>query len=298
MSTGQPPYIGRFAPSPTGDLHFGSLVAAVGSFLQARSQAGQWLVRVEDIDPPREVAGSTERILMELLRLGMHPDGPILYQSSRLDAYREALEQLLKNDLAFHCGCSRSDLPTGGVYPGTCRAGVAPGRQARSVRARVDDAALEFHDAVQGICRQNLLASCGDFVIYRADKLPAYQLAVVVDDAFQGVTEVVRGADLLDSTARQLHLQRLLGMPQPNYFHLPIALDAEGNKLSKRAGSDPLSAQTPLEAVFQALRFLGQRPPRLGTLPDLWAWSIEHWDPAAVPATGTGARPADSDHGA
>lgn len=276
-------YTGRFAPSPTGDLHFGSLVAAVGSYLQARSQGGRWLVRIEDIDPPREVSGSARRMLADLERLGMSWDGPVLHQSTRLDAYREALRQLLEQGDAFHCACTRSDLPTGGVYPGTCRNGLPPGRAARSVRLRVPDEWIGMTDAVAGPLARNLLAECGDFVIWRADGWPAYQLAVVVDDAWQGVTEVVRGRDLLDSTPRQVLLQRRLRLPTPGYLHLPLAVGEDARKLSKRSGADPLSRQPAHAALLAALRFLGQRPPELDSVAEIWEWAIPNWSRDRIP---------------
>jgi glutamyl-Q tRNA(Asp) synthetase len=274
---------GRFAPSPTGALHFGSLLAAVASYLQAKSAGGRWLVRIEDIDPPREVSGSAAHILRDLRTFGLCPDGPVLYQSTRTRAYRRALNQLLDCGLAFPCGCSRSDLPDSGVYPGTCRDGLPPGKQARSVRLRVPDRAIAFIDRIQGLIEENLAESSGDFVLWRADDLPAYQLAVVVDDAFQRVTEVVRGADLLTSTARQIHVQRCLGLPTPDYAHHPVALAADGKKLSKRLGSDPVAAAPPARALELALRFLGQPCPAGLELANMWQWALGHWQLSAVP---------------
>ena len=278
-----PGYLGRFAPSPTGDLHFGSLVAAVGSFLQVRSKGGRWLVRVEDIDPPREVAGSAERILAALAQLGMEPDGEVLYQGTRGKAYREAWQKLLDSGSAFWCGCSRSDLPTGGVYPGTCRQGLPRGREPRSIRLRAGNDSVVFTDRVFGVIRQDLARHAGDFVVRRADGQAAYHLAVVVDDAWQGVTEVVRGADLLESTPRQVFLQRQLGLPTPRYLHLPLAVAAHGLKLSKRLGADPLNADDPAECIGQALQFLGHPPPPGLSLAGLWDWSMENWDPDSIP---------------
>jgi len=275
--------IGRFAPSPTGDLHFGSLLAAVASYLQARSDGGRWLVRIEDIDPPREVAGSAARILSDLGRFGLQSDFPVLYQSTRRPAYQLALQELLGRGLAFHCGCSRADLPGSGVYPGTCRAGLAPGRRPRTVRLRVPNEPVSFTDQVQGEVRENLEETVGDFVLWRADDLPAYHLAVVVDDAFQQVTQVVRGADLLASTARQIYLQRCLCLPTPSYAHHPVAIDADGRKLSKRLGSDPLAQASTEQALEAALHFLGQPCPAGLGLEGLWNWALEHWDLAAVP---------------
>jgi glutamyl-Q tRNA(Asp) synthetase len=276
-------YAGRFAPSPTGDLHFGSLVAAVASFLQARHAMGRWLVRIEDIDPPREVPGSAAAILRDLDRLGLKSDGPVLHQSTRTEAYQSAIEILLRQDKAYWCGCSRKDLPASGIYPGTCRNGLAKGKSHRSVRLRVDSVSIEFADLVQGDIRENLDTEVGDFVIQRADGLPAYQLAVVIDDAFQGITEVVRGADLLDSTARQIYLQRCLGLESPSYAHIPLAMHSDGKKLGKRYGTDPVASVPAAEAIFLALKFLGQSPPQGMELEQLWAWAIENWHLASIP---------------
>jgi len=279
--------IGRFAPSPTGDLHFGSLVSAVGSFLEARSAGGQWLFRIEDIDPPREVAGSAQRIIDDLERLGLRPDGPVLYQSSRLSVYQETIEKLLQEGLAYPCGCSRKDLPRSGIYPGTCRNGIPPGRKPRSIRLRVDNEQVVFRDRLQGVVSGALANPGGDFVIRRADGLYAYQLAVVVDDHFQGVTQVVRGADLLDSTGRQIVLQEALGLPTPEYMHLPVAVSPDGKKLSKRGRTDPVKHREPSMAVRQALQFLGQQPPPGLALTGLWEWAIEHWNSALIPRART-----------
>ena len=275
--------VGRFAPSPTGDLHFGSLLAAVASFLHARSHGGKWLVRVEDIDPPREVPGSAKRIIDDLRRFGMRPDGDILFQSRRTNAYESARDRLLGSGLAFWCGCSRSDLPRSGVYPGTCRNGLPPGASPRSVRLRVDREPVCFEDAIQGPVRERLDETVGDFVIWRADGLPAYQLAVVVDDDFQSVTEVVRGADLLDSTARQVHLQACLGLPRPTYAHHPVAVGEDGRKLSKRLRSDPVASLPPAAALRAALAFLGQPCPANLEQDALWDWAIGHWDLSRIP---------------
>jgi len=277
------PETGRFAPSPTGELHFGSLLAAVASYLQAKTSGGHWLVRIEDIDPPREVAGSATRILSDLQRLGMRPDFPVLYQSTRVAAYREALGRLLHRGQAFRCGCSRADLPASGVYPGTCRGGIPRGKAPRTIRLFVPDDPITFTDLIQGAVSENLAESVGDFVVWRADDLPAYQLAVVVDDAFQEITQVVRGADLLDSTARQIWLQRCLGFPTPSYAHYPVVLARDGNKLSKRLGSDPISAADPAGALEAALRFLGQPCPADLDLDSLWRWAGRHWRLSSVP---------------
>lgn len=276
---------GRFAPSPTGDLHFGSLIAAVASFLQAKSGGGRWLVRIEDVDRPREVPGSALRILSELKRFGMVSDGPVLYQSQRTAAYEKAIDYLLVRNQAYWCGCSRSDLPASGIYPGTCREGLPAGKSPRSVRLRVLDESIGFDDLIQGAIRENLSETVGDFVIRRADGLAAYQLAVVVDDAFQKVTEVVRGADLLDSTARQIHLQNSLGLDTPVYAHHPVAVGEDSKKLSKRTASDPIAGQSTDQALSIALRFLGHPCPEGLGLDGLWRWALDNWQLSRIPRT-------------
>ncbi|WHZ18302.1 MAG: Glutamyl-Q tRNA(Asp) synthetase [Rhodanobacteraceae bacterium] len=255
-------YRGRFAPSPTGELHFGSLVAALASWLRARQQGGEWLVRVEDIDPPREVVGSAQSILASLQRLGLDADEPPLYQSQRNDAYAAALERLREAGLAFPCWCSRTDLESAGTLhrDGCCLSASRDDREP-AWRLRVPDAAIGFNDALQGRQSQNVREAVGDFVLKRADGLWSYQLACVVDDAYQRITEVVRGCDLLDSTPRQILLQRLLGLPTPAYLHLPLAVDAEGRKLSKSSDAPAIDMRNPGEALARALRFLGQGIP-------------------------------------
>lgn len=278
-------YRGRFAPSPTGPLHFGSLIAAVGSYLQARSCGGEWLVRMEDVDTPRTVPGADREILELLTAYGMSWDGPVTYQSPREPVYQAALHTLLEENRAYPCACSRKDFP-GPVYPGTCRKGLPPEREARSVRVRTNKASIHFQDRLQGNFLQHLEKDVGDFILRRADGLTAYQLAVVVDDAEQGITEVVRGNDLLDSTPRQIHLQRLLSLPTPDYLHLPIAVNKEGNKLSKQTFAEPLNPEEPTPALRKALAFLGQEPspPSVdGNLELLWNWAIDHWDLARIP---------------
>ncbi len=284
---GETTYIGRFAPSPTGALHFGSLVAAVGSYLQARAAGGQWLIRIEDLDPPRVVPGSEARILEDLARFGMESDGPIVRQSDRSEAYEAALEALDRAGFLFPCACTRSELPPG-PYPGTCRRGLPPGREGRSLRVRVEDRILRFTDRLQGPQAENLAETSGDFVVRRADGYYAYQLAVVVDDAWQGITEIVRGADLLDSTGRQRHLQEALGLPKPQTLHLPIVLDADGRKLGKRFGADPVERLPTLDALGAALTFLGHQPPAHGTVAERWDWALAHWDPAHIPPSANG----------
>lgn len=274
---------GRFAPSPTGDLHFGSLVAAVASYLEAKSRGGRWLVRVDDIDPPREVPGSADRILTALQSFGMRSDRPVVFQSQRTEAYRIALQNLLDKGLAFPCGCTRSELPPSGIYPGTCRNGLPPGKSRRAVRLAVSDKPVRFVDGIQGEISEILSETCGDFVIWRADGLPAYQLAVVVDDAWQGVTEIIRGCDLLGSTARQVHVANSLGLEIPRYAHHPLAAIAGQHKLSKRLGSDPIEKSPRTKTLELALRFLGQEPPGGLPLGKLWNWAIDHWEIERVP---------------
>ena len=280
-----PPVCGRFAPSPTGPLHFGSLVTALGSLLNARRRGGRWLVRIEDLDTPRNAAGAVDSILRDLERFAMPWDGELMHQSSRADAYVEALESLADRGWTFDCGCSRRDL-VDGIYPGTCRKGLPPGRSARSVRLRVRAASIEFHDAIQGPATQWLEKEVGDFVVLRADGVVAYHLAVVVDDAEQGISEVVRGCDLLESTPRQILIQHALGLPTPQYAHLPVAVDADERKLGKRSLARPIAAEPPGGVLVDALAFLGQRPPRdLARAPasEVIAWGIDCWDCARVP---------------
>ena len=286
-------YRGRFAPSPTGPLHFGSMVAAVGSFLQAKSRGGVWLVRMEDLDPPRVAPGAADEILRTLEAFGLHWDGEVMYQSHRQTAYETALEKLMARDAVYRCACSRREIAdssvggvAGPVYPGICRAGIAPGRAPRAWRVKVSRQRVEFMDAVQGRVARDLAADFGDFVVRRADGYFAYQLAVVVDDAEQGISEVVRGADLIESTPRQMHLQDLLGLPTPDYLHLPVALSTQHEKLSKQAFALPADAANPLPMLFQVLRFLNQGPPRElidGGLADFWRWALAHWRLERVP---------------
>ena len=277
------PVIGRFAPSPTGDLHFGSLVAAVASFLNAKSQSGNWLVRIENIDPPREVAGSAARILADLQAFGMRSDAPVLYQDRRMDAYRAARDQLLGEGKAYWCGCSRADLPASGIYHGTCRNGLSPGRRPRSVRLKTGSGSIRFHDLIQGTVEEKLADSSGDFVIWRADDLPAYQLAVALDDAFQGVSEVVRGCDLLGSTARQIRVQQCLGLATPIYAHHPVVADDDGKKLSKSHDADPIKTEPRARTLNRALRFLGQPSPGPESLTRTWRWALQNWRLDRVP---------------
>lgn len=274
---------GRFAPSPTGDLHFGSLVSALGSYLAAKSRGGHWLIRVEDLDPPREVAGSAQCILQDLDNLGLHADAAIMFQSDRQAAYELAIAYLLQTGQAYYCGCSRKDLPASGIYPGTCRNGLAKGKKARAVRFLINDQTCSFEDPIQGHISESMSRDSGDFIIKRADGLIAYHLASVVDDHHQRITQVVRGADLLDSTCKQICLQRALKFETPQYMHLPVVLSADGKKLSKREKSDPLHSLDPLECISNALRFLGQQVPVDLTLQRLLSRAIDNWDESVIP---------------
>ena len=285
-------YVGRFAPSPTGPLHLGSLLAAVGSCLDARAQGGRWLLRIEDLDPPREMAGAADGILRTLECLGFEWHGPVLYQSSRLPAYAEAATRLQQTGEIFACACTRSEIADSGVhglegpiYPGTCRLGLPPDREGRALRLRVPDETLCFDDALQGRVCQELAKDIGDFIVRRADGCYAYQLAVVVDDAFQGITHVVRGTDLLLSTPRQILLQRRLGLPTPAYLHLPVLVDAAGEKLSKQTQAAPVDVLPPTEALWRSLHWLRQEPPqalRIASIREIWDWAKAHWDPAPL----------------
>jgi glutamyl-Q tRNA(Asp) synthetase len=285
-------YVGRFAPSPTGNLHPGSLVAALASYLDAKAHHGSWLVRIEDVDEGRTAAGAAESILALLAMLGMRPDGEVVWQSRRKQLYQAAFERLHAH--TYPCGCNRREIadsrlglaPDGAaIYPGTCRDGLAPGRSARSLRARVParsgDADLVcFDDRFAGRVCQHLDSESGDFVLKRADGYWAYQLAVVVDDAEQGVTDVVRGADLLDSTPRQIYLQRLLGVPTPRYLHVPVLRNANGEKLSKQTGALAVEAgdqAAALAALCDAARALSLPVGTPATLDAFWRDAVPAW---------------------
>jgi glutamyl-Q tRNA(Asp) synthetase len=295
-SPSRPPYRGRFAPSPTGPLHFGSLIAALASFCDARAAGGAWLVRIEDVDLPRAQPGAERAIMNALERYGFEWDDAVVRQSERAAHYDDALNQMRRRDEVYACACTRRELisaPLGAggerVYPGTCRAGVPEHRARRSARAwraRVGAARIDWRDRLQGAQTQDLARDVGDFVVRRADGLFAYQLAVVVDDAAQRITDVVRGADLIVSTARQIHLQQRLRLPTPSYLHVPIAIDAGGAKLSKQTRAAPLPA-APLPALVAAWRFLDQ-PLLAGsgapaTVAEFWQWAIPMWSPARLP---------------
>ena len=283
-----PSYIGRFAPSPTGPLHMGSLLAALGSWLRARQAGGQWLLRVEDIDPPREVPGAARMQLRTLQAFGLEADGEVLWQSRRGPAYAEALQRLQAAGLAFECHCSRSELADSGGIHRRCVATALRDDPAIRLRVGEQESEIHFHDLLQGMQRQHVAAEVGDFVLRRADGLWAYQLAVVVDDAAQGISEVVRGADLLDSTPRQILLQRALGLPTPAYLHLPLVRDAQGRKLSKSLAALPLDDADPLPALRQAWQWLGQDPRALREHANPGRWlraASEHFQSTRLPAS-------------
>lgn len=285
--------VGRFAPSPTGDLHMGSLMAAVASYLSARAQRGRWLLRIEDVDFPRVVPGATERILHDLERFGFEWDGPVCYQSKRHDFYREALKKLLDKGLVYPCTCSRREIQVTGLigvdgfrYSGRCRSGVCDSNQPMAWRIRVPDEDVVFIDGIQGEIKQNLANDVGDFVLLRADAYWAYQLAVVVDDAAQGVNQIVRGADLLDSTPRQIWLQNLLGNQGAEYLHIPVITNMRGEKLSKQTQAPILQPGNESDQLWQALKLLWQAPPpylRKAGLREIWQWAISNWGVKDMP---------------
>lgn len=296
-------YVGRFAPSPTGPLHFGSLLAALASRLEADRHDGRWYVRIDDIDPPREQPEAARQIIAALDAYGFDRDGDIIYQRHSDEAHRAALERLLEAGVAYPCGCSRRDLrdePAGSlgqIYPGTCRDGTTATETA--MRVRTTDDPVVFDDRLQGRRQLRLESASGDYVIFRRDGLVAYQLAVVVDDHALGVTDIVRGIDLMDSTPRQIWLQRLLGYTTPGYAHIPVAVHPNGDKLSKLTGASAISLERTSETLVAALRALQQDPPAAladAPLDGIWAWAREHWDigrmhgMTSVPASGSAAK--------
>lgn len=287
-------YTGRFAPTPSGPLHFGSLIAALASWLDARAQGGRWLVRIEDLDSPRCMPGAADTILRQLEAHGLTWDGEIVYQSTRTEAYREALKTLRRLGLAYPCSCSRTRIRAqatrmgvdGPIYPGTCRMHPPLADHPHAVRLDTRGALIEFSDRLFGTIQQDIGNALGDFVIWRVEDIASYHLAVVVDDAWQGVTDVVRGADLLDSSPRQIWLQRLLGLPTPRYLHLPLALAANGQKLSKQNLAPALALKTAAAQLTCALLFLGQAPePGLAQArpEEILAWATPRWRPEAIP---------------
>ena len=289
-------YTGRFAPSPSGPLHFGSLVAAVAGWLDARAAGGKWLLRIEDLDQPRSRAEMSAAILRQLEALALDWDGAVVYQSARVDRYRAALETLRHAGLAYWCGCTRKEIEDSAmrfdgatrtvsrVYAGRCRNGIRPGVEPRATRVRTGGEPIRFTDRVQGEIVQVVEREVGDFVVLRADGVYAYQLAVVVDDAEQGVTDVVRGADLLDCTPRQILLQRLLGLVTPRYLHVPVAIDEAGFKLSKQTGAKAIAAAGPADDLRQALEFLGLGGAPVAAPPhEVLQWARERWSAHRVP---------------
>jgi glutamyl-Q tRNA(Asp) synthetase len=286
-------YIGRFAPTPSGPLHFGSLIAAVGSYLDAHAHQGEWQLRIDDIDQPRTAPGATEAILKALEGFGFEWSGPVVYQSQRIKAYEQALEILEARAHLYACACTRKDIAEQGspghygpIYPGTCRNGIQPDQSPRALRCLTTSDPVCLDDRLQGRYCQQLENEIGDFVVRRADNIIAYQLATVVDDADQQVTDIVRGVDLLDSTPRQIHLQNLLGLPTPRYLHLPIAVNDQHEKLSKQTHARPLDTHHCVQQLFHTLVFLNQTPPAelaRASLEELWNWAKQHWSTASLP---------------
>jgi len=283
---------GRFAPTPSGPLHFGSLVAALASCLDARSRGGQWLLRIDDLDREREAGGAREAILHDLEALGFEWDGPVHAQQGRGGRYRQAVDELLAAREAFPCACSRREIneqteagESGAIYPGTCREGLPPGRETRSIRLRVPDDVVRFTDEWAGPVEQHMAREVGDFVLWRVEDIASYHLATVLDDVDAGITRIVRGADLLDSTPRQILLQRLLGLPTPDYAHFPLVRTDDGRKLGKQTHAPRIDTSRPARTLLAALDFLHQSPPpelASATMDDVWTWALSHWCPAAV----------------
>jgi len=285
-------YRGRFAPSPTGEVHFGTLVAAVASYLQAVTAQGIWKLRIDDIDCTRTIKHADTHIIKTLEDYGFEWHGEIYYQSKNIALYQDALTHLIDESLVFPCLCSRKLLAEQfspshhSLYPGTCRKRPLPEQAEHALRLKSQNHHITFNDEVMGTQQQNMQNDCGDFIIKRRDGLFAYQLAVVVDDAEQGITEVVRGGDLLDSTPRQIYLQQLLGYARPAYLHLPVAVDKDGQKLSKSTGAASIKHLTPAKNLIHALSFLGQKPPgelKHDALNDIWCWAIKHWNIKSIP---------------
>lgn len=284
-------YVGRFAPSPTGPLHFGSLIAAVASYLDARANSGRWLVRMEDLDPPREPPGAADQILSQLQQLGFRWDGEVLYQSARLETYGKVLQQLQDQGHCYCCDCTRSQIRAmGSIYNGSCRHRSTPLQGEYAIRLKTESATITIDDLVQGRYQQNIGEETGDFVIFRKDKLFAYQLAVVIDDEFQGISHIIRGFDLIDSAPRQIYLQRLLHYSTPAYGHVPIIIDEQGKKLSKQHFAAPIDVENAEQLIHQSLMFLGQAPPDSNKHTDSGSqlqWGIENWDIQAIPKLAT-----------
>ncbi len=285
------PATGRFAPSPTGPLHYGSLLAAVASYLNIRSKNGAWLVRIEDLDPPREVAGASTEILHTLEKYGLYWDKEVVYQSRRGELYNEALAQLTKDNLLYRCSCSRKEIAKRGetLYQGHCRKGYQQGRR-YTLRIKTPDRTITWTDLIRGQQTFSLFDSSGDFIVCRSDNLYAYHLAVVIDDAAQQATEIIRGSDLLISTPAQRYLQEALGIQSPQYGHIPIATNAKGEKLSKQTGAEAVSLRDPARTLVMALRDLGQDPAddlEASSIDDILEWGIRNWLLSRVPAEPT-----------
>lgn len=273
-------YIGRFAPSPTGSLHLGSLLAAMASYCDAKKHNGQWIVRIEDLDPPREVSGSSEKIIETLNRLGFKFDYEILFQSQRYSHYQSAIESLEAKSAIYYCTCSRAELIKQKTDSHLCRKNHTKPQASHSIKLIVPDETLKFQDSIQGLHSKNLLRDCGDFVIKRKDELYSYQLAVVVDDNFQEITHIVRGIDLLDSTPWQIYLNTLLHYKQPSYAHIPILVNSLNQKLSKQTFAEEINNHKPLDMLLKTYALLNQKPflQKPKTINDFWSHAINHWD--------------------
>ena len=282
-------YRGRFAPSPTGPLHFGSVVAALASYLDARRHQGEWLVRIDDIDRLRERPGSASHILSTLERFGMHWDGDVVYQSQRRQFYQQALEELHADGLIYGCNCSRKQVAAvaapgieGFIYPGSCRNSNIMQAESHSLRLRTNNHAIHFDDRIQGAVVQRIRSEIGDFILRRGDGIISYQLATAVDDHHQGITDIVRGEDLLLSSPRQIFIRQLLKMPQPDYAHLPLVTNTDGSKLSKSSDAWPVDIKNPVRTLNQALDFLGQQQVQAENLEEFWPQAIHNWNIQAV----------------
>ncbi|MGZ8135788.1 MAG: tRNA glutamyl-Q(34) synthetase GluQRS [Methylococcaceae bacterium] len=278
-------YIGRFAPSPTGSLHLGSLYTALAGFLQARSRQGKWLLRIDDLDTPRNVAGSVGNILKTLDVFGLYWDDSVVYQSRNADVYHDMLDVLAKNAQIYRCICSRKSLAaisSTDIYPGLCRDKQIPPDNPHSLRIKTDNRSISFHDELQGLISHKLAEQHGDFILKRKDRIIAYQYAVVIDDDRQQINHVVRGVDLLDSTPKQIYLQQILGLATPRYMHLPIIVDEQGYKLSKQTCATAVGLKAPNKTIFQLLHLLKQNPPselQNAASSELLDWAIDHWQP-------------------
>ncbi|HSC67659.1 MAG TPA: tRNA glutamyl-Q(34) synthetase GluQRS [Cellvibrio sp.] len=292
-STESSVYIGRFAPSPSGPLHFGSLVSALASYLDAKASGGQWLVRMEDLDPPREQPGAAGEILRSLADHGLHWDGEVIYQSRRHQAYQACLDALIAAELAYPCTCSRQELASmGGIYDGRCRTRHPVAGEAYSLRLKLYDLPghciaeqIQFNDLIQGLQTQNLRTQAGDQILKRRDGYYAYQLAVVVDDIAQGITHIIRGSDLLEVTGRQLFFYGLLGASLPHFGHVPLAMQANGQKLSKQNHAKAIDGKLASKNLWRGLEFLGQNPPADladSSTRELLDWGLHHWQRSAI----------------